>query len=159
LAGLRRKGYTSSSILSFCEDIGVTRVENLIQIEKLEHFCRVDLDANANRVFVVLDPIKIIIENYPDDKFEEILAPNHPKDESKGKRTLYFSKIVYIDRNDFKEKDETDFYGLSLNKEVNLKYSYNITCTGILKKEGDKILELSAIVDINKKNKCKGKSF
>ncbi len=104
-----------------------------------------------------MDPIKVIIENYPINKYEEFEVPNHPKDESKGKRKLYFSNVIYIDRNDFREKDEKDYYGLALNKEVGLRYGYNITCTSIEEKDNEKVISIKATVDLEKKNKPKGK--
>jgi glutaminyl-tRNA synthetase len=153
LAGLRRRGYTPESIKSFCHDIGVTRVNNTIPLERLEQSCRVDLDDKADRVFVILNPLKITITNY--DKFEKIDASNHPKDPTRGTRKLPFSNVLYIEKNDFRMVDSKDYYGLAPNKEVGLRYSYNITCTDVIKDSDDNVIELKAIVDLEKKNKPK----
>eukprot|EP01080_Neovahlkampfia_damariscottae_P004272 gene4272-7608_t len=154
LAGLRRRGYTPESIKSFCNDIGVTRVNNTIPIERLEQSCRVDLDERADRVFVILNPLKVTITNF--DKYEEIDAPNHPKYKERGSRKLPFSKTIFIERNDFREIDSKDYFGLAPNKEVGLRYSHNITCTEVIKDKNGNIIELKATVDLEKKNKPKG---
>jgi glutaminyl-tRNA synthetase len=153
LAGLRRRGYTPESIKSFCHDIGVTRVNNTIPLERLEQSCRVDLDDKADRVFVILNPLKITITNY--DKFEKIDAANHPKDPTRGSRKLPFSNVLYIEKNDFRLEDSKDYYGLAPNKEVGLRYSYNITCTDVIKDKDNNVIELKATVDLEKKNKPK----
>jgi glutaminyl-tRNA synthetase len=156
LAGLRRRGYTPEAIKSFCDDVGVTRTQNIIPIERLEESLRQDLDLRCDRVFCVLDPLKVVITNYPEDKVEIVKAPNHPTIKERGFRDMPFSRIIYIDRTDFREQDSKNYYGLALNKEVGLKYAYNITCTDIIKDKNGNIVELRATVDLEKKNKPKG---
>lgn len=157
LAGLRRRGYTPEAIKSFCEDVGITKAKKRIEIERLEQSLRQDLDVRCNRVFAVLDPIKVVLTNYPEDKVEVLKAPNHP-DESlnRGSRDMPFSRVLYIERSDFREEDSKSYYGLAPNKEVNLKYGYNITCTEVVKDKDGQIVELRATVDLEKKNKPKG---
>lgn len=156
LAGLRRRGYTPEAIKSFCNDIGVTRAQNVIPIERLEESLRQDLDVRCNRAFCVLDPLRVVITNYPEDKVEFVKAPNHPVNKERGSRDMPFSRVVYIDRNDFREVDSKSYFGLAPNKEVGLKYAYNITCTDVVKDENGKVVELRATVDLEKKNKPKG---
>jgi glutaminyl-tRNA synthetase len=157
LAGLRRRGYTPEAIKSFCNDVGITRTRKVIPIERLEQSLRQDLDVRCNRKFVVLDPLKVVITNYPEDKVETLTAPNHPDAKlGRGQREMPFSRVLYIDRSDFREEDSKNYYGLAPNKEVNLKYSYNITCTDVVKDKDGNIVELKATVDLEKKNKPKG---
>lgn len=156
LAGLRRRGYTPEAIKSFCDDIGVTRTQNVIPIERLEESLRQDLDVRCNRAFCVLEPLKVVITNYPADKVEYVKAPNHPINKERGFREMPFSNVLYIERSDFREVDSKSYFGLAPNKEVGLKYAYNITCTDVVKDQNGKIVELKATVDLEKKNKPKG---
>ncbi|MDP2562188.1 glutamine--tRNA ligase [Psychrobium sp. 1_MG-2023] len=124
IAGMRRRGYTPQSIVEFCKRIGVTKQENVIEMSALESCLREDLDSKAPRAMVVLDPIKLVIENYPEDQVEQLTASNHPKDESMGTRTIPFSREVYIDRADFREEANKKYKRLVLDKEVRLRNGY-----------------------------------
>uniref|UniRef100_A0A7S1PGD6 glutamine--tRNA ligase n=1 Tax=Percolomonas cosmopolitus TaxID=63605 RepID=A0A7S1PGD6_9EUKA len=146
LAGLRRRGYTKDAILNFCAEVGVTRSENLISIQKLESECKKDLDVRANRAFCVLRPLRVVLTNYPEDKVEYVEAPNHPKDESRGSRKLPLSRIVYIDERDFREEDEPSYFGLAPGKTVGLRYGPLIKCVSHKKDDTGKVVELHAEV-------------
>lgn len=126
IAGLRRRGYTPASIREFCIRIGVTKMDNLVEMGMLEACIREDLNVNAPRAMAVLNPIKVIIENYPDDEIEIIQAPNHPNDESMGTRDLSFSKALWIESDDFRESANKKFKRLVLGKEVRLRNAYVI---------------------------------
>jgi glutaminyl-tRNA synthetase len=126
IAGLRRRGYTPSSIREFCQRIGVTKMDNVIEVSNLEGCIRDDLNVVSNRAMAVLDPVKVVIENYPEGQIEELAAANHPNDESKGNRILPFSREVYIERADFKLEANKKFKRLVLNKEVRLRNAYVI---------------------------------
>lgn len=126
IAGLRRRGYTPASIREFCIRIGVTKMDNLVEMGMLEACIREDLNVNAPRAMAVLNPIKVIIENYPDDEVEIIQAPNHPNDESMGTRKLPFSKALWIESDDFRESANKKFKRLVLGKEVRLRNAYVI---------------------------------
>ena len=156
LAGLRRRGYTPEGIKSFCDDIGVTRVENLIPLERLEQSLRTDLDDRVNRVFAVLEPLKVVLTNYDANKVEYVEAKNHPKYADRGSRQLPFSKILYIESSDFRETDSEDYYGLAPNKTVGLRYApCNIHCEKVVKDENGKIVEVHCTADFEKKSKPK----
>ena len=159
--GLKRRGYTPAAINNFCKTIGVTRTENLINIQLLEHFCRQDLDTNASRAFAVLNPLKITLSNVAEDRYDTINAPNFPADPSKGTHPIVFSRTIYIDRSDFRLQDSKEYYGLAPGKEVFLKYAYNIKCEEVkMSKPGssnvDDVLELVCSVDFKNSNKVKG---
>ncbi|EFC36745.1 predicted protein [Naegleria gruberi] len=156
LAGLRRRGYTPEGIKSFCDDIGVTRVENLIPIERLEQSLRTDLDERVNRVFAVLEPLKVVLTNYDANKVEHVEAKNHPKLAERGSRQLPLSRVLYIESSDFREVDSEDYYGLAPNKSVGLRYApCNIHCEKVIKDENGKIVELHCTADFDKKEKPK----
>ncbi|MCX7909881.1 MAG: glutamine--tRNA ligase/YqeY domain fusion protein [Ignavibacteria bacterium] len=148
IRGLRRRGYTPESIREFAEIIGVSKKESLVDISVLEHCIREDLNKRAQRAFVVLNPLKVIIDNYPDDLVEEIDAINNPEDLSKGTRKVPFSKVLYIERDDFMENPPKKFYRLAPGREVRLRYAYYITCTDVIKdpKTGE-IVELHCTYD------------
>lgn len=133
ICGLRRRGYTPESIRHFCDSIGVAKRDNFIDLGRLEFSLREDLNKKANRVMAVLDPIKLIIDNYPEDKKEELLAINNPEDESAGTRMLPFSKTLYIERNDFMENPPKKYFRLAIGNEVRLRYAYFVTCTSVEK--------------------------
>eukprot|EP00455_Lapot_gusevi_P035241 TRINITY_DN3900_c0_g2_i1.p1 TRINITY_DN3900_c0_g2~~TRINITY_DN3900_c0_g2_i1.p1 ORF type:complete len:774 (+),score=335.21 TRINITY_DN3900_c0_g2_i1:58-2379(+) len=155
--GLRRRGYTPEAINNFCDLVGVSRNDNTINAELLEHCIRLDLDRRANRVMAVLDPVKITLINWPADKVEWRTAPNHPKDESRGTRQVPLSRVVYIDRSDFRELEESkSFYGLTLGREVHLKYAYNIKCESYIRNADGQVVEVLCSVDLNNTTKCKG---
>lgn len=147
--GLRRRGYTPESIRSFAERTGVARKKgSMADVALLEHCLREDLNIRAARVMAVLDPLKVIIDNYPEGKIEQVEAINNPEDESMGGRTLPFSREIYIERDDFREDPPKKFFRLSPGSEVRLKHAYYITCTGVVKDEKTgEIVELHATYD------------
>ncbi len=126
IAGMRRRGYPAAAVREFCKRIGVTKMDNMVEMSMLEACVRDELNENANRAMAVLDPIKVVIENYPQDKSETLHAPNHPSDESKGTRELSFSKEVFIERDDFREQANKKYKRLVLGKEVRLRNAYVI---------------------------------
>ncbi|MDG1469029.1 MAG: glutamine--tRNA ligase [Glaciecola sp.] len=126
IAGLRRRGYTAGSIREFCARIGVTKMDNLVEMSMLESAIRDDLNVNAPRAMAVLDPIKVVIENYPEDQVEILHAPNHPNDESMGTREVPFTRELYIEAEDFREAANKKFKRLVIDKEVRLRNAYFI---------------------------------
>ena len=147
LSGIRRRGYTPEAIRNFCSQIGMAKTDSTIDIAFLEHFVREDLNKKAPRVMGVLNPLKVIIDNYPDDSFEELDAINNPEDLSAGKRKLPFSKILYIEKEDFMEDPPKKFYRLAPGREVRLRYAYFIKCNDVIKDKGGNITELHCTYD------------
>lgn len=148
IRGLRRRGYTPESIREFAEIIGVSKKESLVDIAVLEHCIRDDLNKRAQRAFVVLNPVKVIIDNYPEDLVEEMDAINNPEDLSMGTRKVPFSKELYIERDDFMENPPKKYYRLAPGREVRLRYAYYITCTDVVKDlNTGEILEIHCIYD------------
>ncbi|MFT5655828.1 MAG: glutaminyl-tRNA synthetase, partial [Arenicella sp.] len=147
LDGLRRRGYTPTSIRKFCAEIGVTKKDSVIEMSVLENAIRTDLEANAKRVFGVLDPLKVVITNYPDDQNESFIVKNHPKDESMGTRELPFSSEVYIERDDFMLDPPADFFRLGPDREVRLRYGYAIRCNEVIQDSDGKVIELRCTYD------------
>ncbi len=147
ISGLRRRGYTPSSIKNFCETIGVTKNDSVIDVALLEHSLRDDLNKNALRIMGVLDPLKIIITNYPENQSEDLDAVNNPEDESAGKRKVPFSRELYIERGDFMEDPPKKFYRLAPGREVRFRYAYFITCTDVIKDENGEVIELHCTYD------------
>ncbi len=148
VSGLRRRGYTAASIRSFANTIGVAKRNNVIDVALLEHSVREDLNKVANRVMCVLNPLKVIIDNYPDDLVEEIDAINNPEDASKGSRKVPFSKEFYIERDDFMEEPPKKFFRLTQGREIRLRYAYYITCVDVVKdKKTGEIIELHCTYD------------
>jgi len=147
--GLRRRGFTTESIRSFAERTGVARKKgSMADVALLEHCLREDLNIRAPRVMAVLNPLRVIIDNYPEDKVEEVEAINNPEDEAMGSRTLPFSREIYIERDDFLEDPPKKFFRLSPGSEVRLKHAYYITCTGVIKDEKTgEVVELHATYD------------
>lgn len=135
LSGMRRRGYTPEAIRDFCNRIGVSKADNLIEIGQLEYSIRDDLNRRAPRVMAVLNPVKVIIDNYPDGQLEMLDADNNPEDESAGTREIPFSKEIYIERDDFMEDPPKKFYRLAPGREVRLKHAYYITCDRVVKDE------------------------
>ncbi len=135
ISGLRRRGCTPLSIRNFAEMIGVSKSNSIVDISFLEHCIREDLNLHANRVMVVLKPLKVTIVNYPEDKAEEFDAENNPEDASAGSRKIPFSRVIYIEREDFCEDPPKGFHRLAPGKEIRLKYAYYITCQGVVKDE------------------------
>ncbi len=133
LAGIRRRGYTPEAIRTFCERIGVTKVNSTVDIAMLEHCLREDLNKRAPRVMAVLRPIKVVLENYPEGEVEELAAVNNPEDPAMGTRKVPFSRELYIDEEDFREEPPKGYFRLSPGKEVRLRYAYIIKCIGVEK--------------------------
>jgi glutaminyl-tRNA synthetase len=131
LAGMRRRGYTPEAIRNFCERIGVAKRNSTVDIAMLEHCLREDLNKRAPRVMAVLRPIRVVLENYPEGKVEELEAINNPEDASMGKRKVPFDRVLYIEQDDFREEPPKGFFRLSPGKEVRLRYGYIIKCVGI----------------------------
>jgi glutaminyl-tRNA synthetase len=147
ISGLRRRGYTANSIRKFCEIIGVAKRENIIDISLLDFCLREDLNKTAPRVMAVLDPIKLVITNYPADKEEWLDAENNQEDESAGYRKVPFSRELYIERDDFLEEAPAKFFRLSLGKEVRLKNAYIIKAESVIKDENGHITEVHVVYD------------
>jgi glutaminyl-tRNA synthetase len=147
IAGLRRRGYTPEAIRNFSDGVGVAKANSLVDIAQLYASLREDLNKRALRVMAVLDPIKVVIENYPEGQTEELEAVNNPEDESAGKRTVPFSREIYIERNDFMEDAPRKYFRLAPGKEVRLKHAYYITCTDVIKDENGEIIELRCSYD------------
>jgi len=151
ISGLRRRGYTPESIRQFCKLIGVAKADNTVDIALLEYCIREDLNKKANRYMAVLNPLKVVIENYPDDLTEEMEAVNNPEDPSMGTRKVPFSKVIYIEQEDFMENPHPKFYRLAPGKEVRLRYAYFIKCTDVIKDENGNVIELRCTYDPNTK--------
>ncbi len=147
ISGLRRRGYTPASIRNFCSRIGVTKQESVIDMSLLEHSVRDDLNKKARRVMGVLNPLKVVITNYPEGLTEEMDAVNNPEDEGMGKRKVPFSGEIYIERDDFMEDPPKKFFRLSPGVEVRLRYAYFIKCTDVVKNEKGEITELRCTYD------------
>ena len=133
LSGLRRRGYTPEAIRSFCNQIGVAKADSIVDIQLLEHCLREDLNRRAPRVMAVLDPLKVVIDNYPEGQVEELDAINNPEDPAAGTRRVPFSRELFIEREDFMEEPPKKFYRLAPGREVRLRYGYYITCTKVVK--------------------------
>ncbi len=147
IAGIRRRGYTPESIRDFAERIGVAKSDNMVEIAMLEHCLREDLNKRAQRVMAVIDPIKVIIDNYPDGKSEMCEAVNNPEDESMGTRMMPFSKELWIDKNDFMETPVKGFHRLCPGMEVRFKHAYYITCSSIDKNPNGSIKAVHCTYD------------
>ncbi len=153
IAGLRRRGFTPASIRDFCDRIGVTKVDNSIEMGVLENCIREDLNEVAPRRMAVLNPLKVVIENYPEDKIEQLEAPNHPQKEEMGTRTIPFSREIYIDRDDFREEANKKYKRLVLGKEVRLRNSYVIKAQDVIKDDKGEIIEVRCSYDTETLNK------
>jgi len=147
LCGMRRRGYTPTAIRNFCEVIGVTKYNSLTDVALLEHCLREDLNRTAPRVLAVMDPLKIVIDNYPDGQTEEFDAVNNPEDPAAGSRKIPFSKVLYIDKNDFMEAPPKKFFRLAPGAEVRLRWAYFITCRNVVKDDAGNIVELHCTYD------------
>lgn len=149
ICGLRRRGYTPESIRNFCEDIGVAKRDNIIDYTRLENALRDDLNKKAQRVMVVLNPVKLIIDNYPEGKSETLQAINNPEDETAGTREVSFSKELYIERDDFMENPPKKYFRMTPGQEVRLRYAYIVRCTGVDKDENGEITAVHCTYDEN----------
>ena len=147
ISGLKRRGYTAKAIKNFVLSLGVAKREAISDFDHLEHYLREDLNIISYRTMAVLDPVKLIIENYNENKIELLEAENNPEDSSYGSRMIPFSRELYIERTDFMEDAPKKFFRLSVGKEVRLKHAYYVTCTGFKTDENGKIIEISCTYD------------
>jgi glutaminyl-tRNA synthetase len=147
LSGIRRRGYTPEAIRNFCAAIGVSKTNGTLELAMLEHFVREDLNKRAPRVMAVLRPLKVVIDNYPEGESEEVDAVNNPEDESAGKRKVPFSKILYIEQDDFREDPPKQYYRLSPGREVRLRYGYFITAKSVVKNDKGEVVEVHCTYD------------
>ena len=152
ISGIRRRGYTPESIRDFCERIGVAKADSMVDISLLEYCIREDLKMKAPRLMTVIDPIKVVLTNYPDGKTETMTADNNQENEAMGTREMTFSKNLYIERNDFMEEPVKKFFRLAPGKEVRLKYAYIIKCEEVIKDEDGNIVELHCTYDPESKS-------
>ena len=152
ISGLRRRGYTPEALRNFVETAGVSKRENVIDVSLLEYCVRADLNSKASRVMAVLDPIKLVITNYPEGATEMLEAENNPEDESKGSRLIPFTKNLFIERDDFKEEANRKYFRLTLGKEVRLKSAYIIEGQSIVKDSAGNIIEIHCTYDSNSKS-------
>jgi glutaminyl-tRNA synthetase len=147
LSGIRRRGYTPEAIRNFCASIGVTKTNGTIELAMLEHFVREDLNRHALRVMAVLKPLRVVIDNYPEGQVEEMDAVNNPEDPSAGTRKVPFSRVLYIEQDDFREDPPKGYFRLSPGKEVRLRYGYFVTATGVVKNERGEVVEVHCTYD------------
>ncbi|MFQ5929351.1 MAG: glutamine--tRNA ligase/YqeY domain fusion protein [Acidobacteriota bacterium] len=148
LSGLRRRGYTPEAIRNFCDEIGVAKRDSIVSVAKLEHSLRKDLNRRAPRVMAVVRPLRVVINNYPDAHVEELDAVNNPEDPGMGTRKVPFSRVLYIEREDFREDPPKKFFRLAPGREVRLRYAYFITCVGVVKDEQTgEVIELQCTYD------------
>ena len=147
IAGMRRRGYTAASIRDFCERIGVTKNDTVVDMSVLENCVREDLDKTTRRVMGVLKPLRVVIENYPEGQSQELDAPYHPNDPGMGSRNVPFSKVIYIEHDDFMEAPPKKFFRLGPGREVRLRYAYFITCNEFIKDENGEVTELRCTYD------------
>ncbi len=147
LKGLRRRGYPPGAIREFCERVGITKKQTTIDVGVLENCVREELDASAPRAMAVLDPVKLVIENYPEGLVEDLPAQNHPKDPAFGERSVPFSRELFIEREDFMEDPPKKFFRLAPGREVRLRYGYLVTCTGVVKDADGRVVEIRASYD------------
>jgi glutaminyl-tRNA synthetase len=148
ISGLRRRGYTPESIREFCDRIGVAKKDSTVDMALLEHCLREDLNKRAPRVMAVLKPLKVVLENYPEGQEEELDAVNNPEDPAAGSRKVPFSRVLYIEQDDFMEDPPKKFFRLGPGREVRLRYGYFITCIDVIKDDATgEILELRCTYD------------
>jgi len=147
ISGLRRRGYTPESIRNFSERIGVTKVDGMIDVSLLEYSVREHLNKTVQRIMGILDPLRVVITNYPEDLTEDLEAVNNPEDPGMGTRKVTFSKEIYIERGDFMEDPPRKFFRLAPGREVRLRYAYFMTCTDVIKNEKGEITELHCTYD------------
>jgi glutaminyl-tRNA synthetase len=148
LSGMRRRGYTSEAIRDFCETVGVARSDNTVQFEQLEFCLRRDLNRRAPRVMAVLDPLRVVIENYPEGEVEQLEAVNNPEDPGAGVRTIPFSRVLYVEREDFMEDPPSKFHRLAPGREVRLRYAYFVRCKDVVKDPATgRVVELRCTYD------------
>jgi len=147
LSGMRRRGYTPEAIRNFCKAIGVSKTNGSIELAMLEHFVREDLNKRAPRAMAVLRPLRVVTDNYPENQVEEMDAVNNPEDATAGTRKVPFSRVLYIERDDFREDPPKGYYRLSPGREVRLRYGYLVTCTRVVKNAKDEVIEVHCTYD------------
>ena len=147
LSGIRRRGYTPEAMRNFCASVGLSKTNGSVELSRLEYFVREDLNKSAPRVMAVLRPLKVIIDNYPEGQLEEMEAVNNPEDAAAGTRKVPFSKVLYIEREDFRENPPKEFFRLSPGREVRLRYGYFVKCTGVVKNPQGGIAEVHCTYD------------
>ena len=147
ISGMRRRGYTPESLSNFCSRLGVSKTNGITELSLLEYCVREDLNRRALRVMAVLNPLRVVIDNYPDGQVEQMEAMNNPEDPGDGARDVPFSKVLYIEQDDFREDPPKQFYRLSPGREVRLRYGYFITCTGVVKNEKGDVVEVHCTYD------------
>ena len=147
LSGIRRRGYNPEAIRNFCAAIGVSKTNGMIELAMLEHFLREDLNKQAPRVMAVLRPLKVVIDNYPENRTEEMDAVNYPEDPGAGTRKEPFSRVLYIEQDVFREDPPKQYYRLSPGREVRLRYGYFITCTNVVKNDRSEVIEVHCSYD------------
>ena len=147
ISGMRRRGFTPASIRNFVEKVGITKTEGMVDVAMLEHALREDLNKNAQRVMGVINPLKVIITNFPEDKVDMVDAVNNPEDESAGTRKVPFTREIYIERDDFMEDPPKKFFRLSPGAEVRMRYAYFITCNNVVKDDEGNVIELHCTYD------------
>ena len=147
LSGIRRRGYTPEAMRHFCASVGLSKTNGSVELSRLEYFVREDLNKRAPRVMAVLRPLKVIIDNYPEGQVEEMEAVNNPEDAAAGTRKVPFSKVLYIEQEDFRENPPKEFFRLSPGREVRLRYGYFVKCTGVVKNAQGGIAEVHCTYD------------
>ncbi len=147
LSGIRRRGYTPEAIRTFCSRIGVSKTNGVIELGLLEHAVREDLNRRAHRVMAVLKPLKLVIDNYPEGQVEMMEAVNNPEDASYGTREVPFSKVLYIEQDDFREEPPKGYFRLHPGNEVRLRYGYLVRCTGVVKNDAGEVIEVHCTYD------------
>jgi glutaminyl-tRNA synthetase len=147
ISGMRRRGYSPEAIRNFCRRVGVSKTNGTTELSLLEYFIREDLNKRAPRVMAVLKPLKLVIDNYPEGQVEQMEAVNNPEDPSAGTRAVPFSKVLYIEQDDFREVPPKQYYRLSPGKEVRLRYGYFVTCTGVAKDPQGQVTEIHCTYD------------
>jgi len=147
ISGIRRRGYTREAVRNFCGAIGVSKTTGSIELAMLEHFVREDLNKRAPRVMAVLRPLKLVIDNYPENQVEEMDAVNNPEDATAGTRKVPFSRVLYIEQDDFREDPPKQYFRLTPGREVRLRYGYFVTCTGIVKNGKGEVVEVHCTYD------------
>jgi glutaminyl-tRNA synthetase len=147
LSGIRRRGYTPEAIRNFCAAIGVSKTNGVIELAMLEHFVREDLNKHAPRVMGVLRPLKLVIDNYPENQVEQMEAVNNPEDAAAGTRKVPFSRVLYIEQDDFREDPPKGYFRLSPGREVRLRYAYFVKCTNLIKDAKGEVVEVHCTYD------------
>jgi glutaminyl-tRNA synthetase len=148
LSGLRRRGYTPQAIRNLCDAVGVARANSVVDVALLEHHVRQDLNRHAPRVMAVLDPVRLVIDNYPADKVEELDAENNPEDPAAGTRKIPFSRVLYVERDDFMQDPPRKWFRLAPGREVRLKHAYYVTCGDVVRDERTgEVVELHSVYD------------